>query len=74
MKETISISCLAIFLATQQGFTRDFGYFPVKNGPRSERISARSRNGKVEVEEKKEEKLIPEGFDFLAEKLPCKKH
>lgn len=32
-------------------------------------FSARSRNGKVEVEEKKEEKLIPEGFDFLAEKI-----
>ena len=30
-------------------------------------FSARSRNGKVEVEEKKEENLIPEGFDFLAE-------
>ena len=32
-------------------------------------FSARSRNGKVEVEEKREEKLIPEGFDFLAEKI-----
>ncbi|KXT72262.1 DNA polymerase III subunits gamma and tau [Streptococcus gordonii] len=32
-------------------------------------FSARSRSGKVEVEEKKEEKLIPEGFDFLAEKI-----
>ncbi len=32
-------------------------------------FSARSRNGKVEVEEKKEERLIPEGFDFLAEKI-----
>ena len=32
-------------------------------------FSARSRNGKVEVEEKKEENLIPEGFDFLAEKI-----
>ncbi|QXA18083.1 DNA polymerase III subunit gamma/tau [Streptococcus gordonii] len=32
-------------------------------------FSARSRNGKVEVEQKKEEKLIPEGFDFLAEKI-----
>ena len=32
-------------------------------------FSARSRNGKVEVEEKKAEKLIPEGFDFLAEKI-----
>lgn len=32
-------------------------------------FSARSRNGKVEVEEKKEKSLIPEGFDFLAEKI-----
>ena len=32
-------------------------------------FSARSRNGKAEVEEKEEESLIPEGFDFLAEKI-----
>ena len=32
-------------------------------------FSARSRGGKVEVEEKEEESLIPEGFDFLAEKI-----
>ena len=32
-------------------------------------FSARSRNGKVEAEEKEEESLIPEGFDFLAEKI-----
>ena len=32
-------------------------------------FSDRSRNGKAEVEEKEEESLIPEGFDFLAEKI-----
>ena len=32
-------------------------------------FSARSRNGKAEVEEKEEESLIPAGFDFLAEKI-----
>ena len=32
-------------------------------------FSARSRNGKTEAEEKEEESLIPEGFDFLAEKI-----
>jgi len=32
-------------------------------------FSARSRNGKAEAEEKEEESLIPEGFDFLAEKI-----
>ena len=32
-------------------------------------FSARSRNSKAEVEEKEEESLIPEGFDFLAEKI-----
>ncbi|WP_149555621.1 DNA polymerase III subunit gamma/tau [Streptococcus cristatus] len=32
-------------------------------------FSARSRGNKAEVAEKKEERLIPEGFDFLAEKI-----
>ena len=32
-------------------------------------FSARSRSNKAEVAEKQEEKLIPEGFDFLAEKI-----
>ncbi|RSI42231.1 DNA polymerase III subunit gamma/tau [Streptococcus cristatus] len=32
-------------------------------------FSARSRSNKAEVAEKQEESLIPEGFDFLAEKI-----
>ena len=32
-------------------------------------FSARSRSNKAEVAEKQEERLIPEGFDFLAEKI-----
>ncbi|MFS9017216.1 DNA polymerase III subunit gamma/tau [Streptococcus cristatus] len=32
-------------------------------------FSARSRGNKAEVAEKQEERLIPEGFDFLAEKI-----
>lgn len=32
-------------------------------------FSARSRGSKAEVAEKQEERLIPEGFDFLAEKI-----
>ena len=32
-------------------------------------FSARSRSNKAEVAEKREERLIPEGFDFLAEKI-----
>ena len=32
-------------------------------------FSARNRNDKAVAEEKEEENLIPEGFDFLAEKI-----